>query len=305
MNPYEPQQQPEQNAQPKNPNPLNAIHTYQNDIAQTIKDKDMSVIDIALSEQQKKQPLTKVDVKKNVFLIPVILVLLFGTVIALLIIFLIQNRLNDTTTPLETKSRVISTESEILLPYTGQEPLSALIANGTASSTPRANSLVRYTFTDERGTSTKGKNIPIPIEDIVMAFPTMPGHLVRSLGADYIIGYHIQEANQEPFIILKTTSYDSALSGMLEWEGTLAADINTLFGRYSVLSEGISFEDKIIRNQNVRVGTYPSDIPTSGAQESIPFLYYALPNKDTIIITTHEDTLIEMLSRVATSQFVQ
>lgn len=298
---------PEQGTQPKNPNPLAGIHTFQNDIAQTVKEKDISVIDIALSEHARKQPLTTVDVKKNAFLLPLILLLLFGTVLAFLIIFVIQTRLEDTSTPLETKSRIIATEQEILVPYYGTETIASLISNATASSTPRPGSFTRYTFTDERSTSTRGRNIPIPVEDFVFAFPTIPSFFARSLTNDYLLGYHTQETGQESYIILKTDAYDLALSGMLEWEQTITADLATLFGRYDVPTEGIVFEDRIIRNQNVRVGTHPIDNPVETATSTArsPFIYYALPNKDTVVITTNEATFIEILGRLETSQFVQ
>jgi hypothetical protein len=307
MNNEESQKAPEQGAQPKNPNPLAGIHTYQNDIAQTIKEKDISVIDIALSEHASKQPLTKVDVKKNAFLLPIILLLIFGTVVAFLIIFLVKSRLDNTATPLETKSRIISTEQEILIPYTGLEPLNSLMLNASASSTPRTGSLLRYTFTDERSTSTAGKNIPIPVDDFITAFPTMPSHFARSLTADYLIGQHFQELSQDSYIILKTGSYEAALSGLLEWEKTMAGDIATLLNRFEIPTEEVVFEGAIIRNQNVRIATYPSDVPadTSGNVPRYPFIMYSLLNKDTIVITTSEETFVEILGRLATSQFVQ
>ncbi len=55
------------------PQSLNSIQTFQSDVAETIKKNDISVINIAVSEQKNKH-LTTVDVKKNVFLLPVIII---------------------------------------------------------------------------------------------------------------------------------------------------------------------------------------------------------------------------------------
>jgi len=58
--------------------------------------------------------------------------------------------------------------------------------------------------------------------------PTMPRELSRTLLPTLLVGVHSFDRNQ-PFIILKTDSYEQAFSGMLAWESTMLQDLTPLF----------------------------------------------------------------------------
>ena len=61
-----------------------------------------------------------------------------------------------------------------------------------------------------------------------------PAALLRSLLSEFMFGIHEFDGN-EPFLILKTNSYETAFAGMYEWEGLLSADLSPLFGRASLI----------------------------------------------------------------------
>lgn len=60
-----------------------------------------------------------------------------------------------------------------------------------------------------------------------------PEALSRSLSPLFMIGVHEFDGN-EPFLIFKATSYESAFASMLEWESSMSLDLSPLFGRVSL-----------------------------------------------------------------------
>lgn len=58
--------------------------------------------------------------------------------------------------------------------------------------------------------------------------PGMPQTLSRTLLPTFLLGVHAFDRNQ-PFLILKTDSYEQAFSGMLAWESTMHDDLLPLF----------------------------------------------------------------------------
>ncbi len=165
--------------------------------------------------------------------------------------------------------------------------------------------------------------------------PGAPDLLLRNLKKEYVFGYYYS-ASEEPFIILKSTNYDSTFAGMLEWERNIYADIGDLIFKKegpspanntedqpstdstsssavntksttttnslpassnSVKSEyDTAFVDKIISNNDTRVLYRPNG--------SIAF-FYTFFNKDTIIITTSEVTLHELIYRLTSGKITR
>lgn len=293
----------EENSQKSSPNtpagqkPLQSIHTYESAIAEAMKQKEVSMINIAVAEQEKRQTAT-IEVKRHAFLIPIIAILIVGSVVSYLIIYLVKQQIDDTSTPLETKSRIISTEVEHVIPVMANEDI--IFAMGTAASGAenKAGTLARFTFTDERSTTTRDRAIPLPVNAITSQLITMPSHLARSLTNEFVIGYHMKETAQEPFIIFKTASYQTGFGGMLQWEKSMIGDIQNFLQSvgFSLNEEPVSFSDTIIRNKDVRIAKNA---------EGKSILLYALTDKETIVITTNQETFIEILGRLSTSQFVQ
>lgn len=128
------------------------------------------------------------------------------------------------------------------------------------------------------------------------------GAFLRSLDPSFMLGIHVFNQNQ-PFIIFKSNSYQHSFAGLLEWEETmyhdfilftglksdpiLGAPIDPQTGREITLSE--KFVDKVVQNIDVR-----ALVSETGG---IKFLY-AFPNQQTLIITTNENTLTEIITRL-------
>lgn len=125
---------------------------------------------------------------------------------------------------------------------------------------------------------------------------------VRSLMPDYMLGIHVFNQNQ-PFIIFKSQSYQHSFAGMLEWERSIYNDLSSFMGRAGSSSLEIqkdpfsgenvplktAFEDKVVQNIDTRV--------LLNEAGGIEFLY-AFPSQQTLVITTNEHTLIEVITRM-------
>jgi hypothetical protein len=159
----------------------------------------------------------------------------------------------------------------------------------------------------------------------------IPASLVRSIDEHLMFGFHAFDGNQ-PFFIFKTALYENAFAGMLDWERTIKNDMGLVFKFPVAVStttatsttenatttptgeDGIAtsttdnldslirtnrpfvepFRDRVVRNKEVRV---------LEDENGKILLLYAFQDRQTIIITTNEFTLNEVVSRLNSIQF--
>lgn len=101
----------------------------------------------------------------------------------------------------------------------------------------------------------------------------------------------------EPYIVIKTTSFDTAFAGMLEWEDTLSSDLYPLFGevvtqtfdaqaRTDTQVRSAFFKDIITSNKNSRI------LMDEQGRERI---VYTFVDQNTIVITSTKQALDMLL----------
>ena len=153
------------------------------------------------------------------------------------------------------------------------------------------------------------KAVPVKLDGVPMTTEALfqklearaPNALIRSLDPVFTFGVHEQRGVQ-PFIVFAVRSYDHARGGMLEWEKHILDDVGPIFdvdprelslevgtSSAEALAVDLSLKDVIIRNKDAR-----ALFDTDGA---IVFLYIFL-DKDTLVITTNEDTLRVLQGKV-------
>ena len=144
-------------------------------------------------------------------------------------------------------------------------------------------------------------NAPITTAELLGKLETAaPGPLVRALGATPTLGVHGFRGGQ-PFVLWSVSSYDHAFAGMLAWEEDMLSDIGPLFGispralvetlsstTAEVLQHTLVFKDIVARNKDVRA--------VFGPKGGFIFLY-AFIDKETLVLTTNEDTLKFLMGR--------
>jgi hypothetical protein len=127
-----------------------------------------------------------------------------------------------------------------------------------------------------------------------------PAPLVRALGSETTLGVHGFRGGK-PFLLWSVSSFDHAFDGMLSWEPNLLGDVGPLFGisvreiaggagstTGEVLQNTPVIKDVIIKNKDTRA--------VFDAERKIIFLYSFI-DKETLIMTTSEDTLRFLMGR--------
>jgi len=116
-----------------------------------------------------------------------------------------------------------------------------------------------------------------------------PATLARNATA-IMVGVHSFDRNQ-PFIIATTSFYDLSYQAMLLWEKSIAETLGGFFKpvNASAIPPPLVFSDAIFKNIDIR---------TSNATWPI---VYSFPAKDLLIITTNQNTLNEILTRLSIS----
>ncbi len=102
---------------------------------------------------------------------------------------------------------------------------------------------------------------------------------LKALQSDIIIG-SITTSKNEPFIVLKSHSFDALFSGMLAWEKNMQSDFTPLFGAVSTSTP--IFEDAVRNN-------VPARIQYDYARNEV--LVYSFISDDTVIITSSSRAL--------------
>ena len=135
-----------------------------------------------------------------------------------------------------------------------------------------------------------GEAIPAAPEQILTILDLQaPRSFIRSITAINFGFYR----DSEPFIIMKTTAFDVAFGGILEWERAMSADLSPFFGApvsgtFDPQARSASqirepyFVDVVVNNLDARVLTDETQ------KERI---IYTFTDRNTILITTDEATL--------------
>ncbi len=266
--------------------PIAHIRTLESDIAEAVKAKKTSVVHIAVTEQQKNPVrIVHTDPKRNLYFLILSIFLILGSAIAVTIFYIAQNRVKELPPVIVQKPQVITTELSISIDVSSS---SISFSQSQLKIEPRNNAMVGIKF--QNGSTT------IDAQTFAGMLKTnMPDFLLRSFKPDYIAGLHFIGAGQ-PFIIFKTNSYDNAFAGMLQWEETILQNLSGPFGLSTWDIGSIKFQDKVVRNKDTR------ELYDGGGNL---LLLYSFTDKETLVITTNEETFKELTTRLTTSKFTQ
>ena len=174
-----------------------------------------------------------------------------------------------------------------------------IIANERAKLSVRVGAMERIILTNKVGEIENA----VPSGAFLSAIgPHLPPSLARTLEDSFMLGLYAFEA-AEPFVVLKITSYEQAFAAMLAWEGGMPSDLKILLSpsKQVVVSSttplGIGgFTDVVVKNKDVRVFK-----DTVG---QVLFLYSFI-DRNTLVITTNEGALSEIVRRLSTPRVVR
>ncbi len=275
------------------------IRTFQSDIADAIKDQKGSVVKIAVKEQERKYQEGIIhgnQKKKNTIFI--ILGLIFLIVTAGIFGYYFwnekQKRLAEVANIPQKKSFINGDHiTEISVPDT--IVLKDILEKNIVESDIPVGQIeqILLVYTDEKGNKTQ-----VPAEDLFESFGIVPpeGFFYSLVPNTYLLGFY-QTTESERFILLKTKVFSNTFSQMLVWEKKMGKDFKSMLGYLLSEDEQVTFKDKIIKNEDVRVGY-------SGDTEVISYAFFG-PKKEFLLIASKQDTIQSLLGRFTTKLLEQ
>ncbi len=301
------------------------VRTYQSDIANTIKNDNVSMIKVALSEKKRQERRgaldnTLEDSHKNTYII-------IGLVFSLIVItglvagfiFLRSQSSNQPLTTEQQKVEPLLYTELVSVLNIGQIDATAVFSliEKDREALMELGDTKSIVFTV--GSSTEERPLTT-IEFFNLIQSRAPDILQRSLDPKFLLGIYGVNP-RDVFAVFKVTSYDSAFAGMLEWEPNIESDIGDVFinkkervdttisnliqststasttqvSPYGVFSQRV-FVDKILNNKDARVL-----VDTNGKEA----LLYTFLDKETLVIATTERSLKEIVFRLTTGRIVR
>lgn len=312
-----------------------ALRTFEEDIADAMRDGKGSVLTVALAEQKRKSDSVTFAVEKtsNIWLI------VFGVMFLLAALSVLgyigytkyidkislsknpeQNSIIGTN--ILSADKVIKVDINKLLPKNGITQ-SLIYASGGSDISTRSIQLVVATILDiEKNALLADNKILLP-----RIAPHAPAILSRSLSGNILFGIYSGDT-ATPFIVLRSSSYEGVFSGLLEWEEFMSDDLFTFMGvslpnstqsaetvpssgLINVASSSASSSSAIVTEASPGIKPSVRDInkfvdrtiknkDVRVLQDDTGRIYfiYGFANPDTVIMTTSVESFFEISSRL-------
>lgn len=299
----------EERDKPVSKNTIRSMRTYKEDIAEAVRTQKASLTSVVAAEQERRSGISVDFIKKPATNLKNIGVIFGSTIFILLgigvVSFFVFFYEKEEVLIKQDISSLIFVEEQKEINITGKNAREILQTIGVERknvSLPLgqiSHLYVTETVQEQEASMTR---IISAEEFLTRINAQVSDAFLRSLDTPFMLGIHVFNQNQ-PFIIFKSNSYQHSFAGLLEWERTIYQDLKLFTGRKNdpVLGAPVNpqtgeevilrenFEDKIIQNVDVR-----ALLSEAG---DIEFLY-AFPNQQTLIITTNENTLSEVITRL-------
>ncbi|MBI3632098.1 MAG: hypothetical protein HY225_01485 [Candidatus Vogelbacteria bacterium] len=140
-----------------------------------------------------------------------------------------------------------------------------------------------------------GKQTPLnPSDFLTIIGSKAPDGLTRTLDKEFMFGV-LSSAENAAFLIIKTESYDKGLAGLLDWEGkSMTEDMYQILTSLRPDSDLLTkpYEDTVIRNIDTRV--------LKDASGTIRLIYGFLDGSKNIVLAGNQQAFLEVLRRFNT-----
>ncbi|PCI29814.1 hypothetical protein COB52_02185 [Candidatus Kaiserbacteria bacterium] len=276
------------------------VHTYSDDVKNLVLNKKMSMVRMAALEGDRKGSAPIIPKRKSGFLKKALMGLMFvalgSTILAGGYYAYILNEGGPQKLNLEPAMFFVESRERIDIEGKNSTNLLTLLAAIRHSSFFTLGSVTEFYITQPTENE-KGEEIRTHLtvqEFLTFLNTSVSDAFIGSLEREYMIGMHVTDDENVPFLVLKTNSYGVAYAGMLEWEKNIESNLSPFFspeGRFvkpAINVGGSQFTDTVIENADVRILRDSSgDIR----------LFYSFIDRGTIVITSHTRTLREVINR--------
>ena len=282
-------------------NSLPSLRTYQGDVAEFIKEKNQSVISIAVKEKEKQREEQREESisenkKGDGFKINFVTVILslFLLLAGSFTVFFVLKFLQQEDPVIVLKQEIIPYNSELSLANITKDSFS----NELKGVSPGSG------ITAIRISDTNGKSINTAPLLLSFLGANPPDTLVRSLKPEFFIGAINSAENTNYLLIIVVDDFGRAFSGMLDWEkSTMEKDLSFLNKQSSEIQVDLDepviaspiWKDVIIKNKDTRA------LMLGG--EAI--IAYTFLDKNTILLTSSLDSIGEISSTFASRSVIR
>jgi hypothetical protein len=316
-----------------------ALRTFEDDIADAVRDGKGSALNIALAEQKRKDTAVEYVIRKKsnklyIFFGILLFIVSFG-VIGYIVYEkygsqVLPDVLRGTASIVHPSIRADKTtpiDLNTLLPKNGiNQSLLYKLGGSDLSTQTISVAIPTITVVGEAGEIVRMAETKDIMPRLARNAPSL---LTRSLATSTVLGVYAGDI-AEPFIILKTNSYEGAFSGMLDWEDFMSDDLFTFMGIILPNGEVAPIKEAPV----VQIESTASSSATSTASSSTPqpplapaidprdiskfldrtiknkdmrviqddtgkiYLLYGFANRNTIIITTSVESFFAVSSRL-------
>lgn len=276
-----------------NKDDLKVLRTYSSDMAEMIRNNEMSVIKIALAEKEKrdKESINKEyqgTTNKKIFFVIGGLILIASAIVV--VYFFIQKQKNAIPFVNVVKN------PETFLSYD-------LYKNIRSEDIINKDDLLKIIPEDLE--KTQGKLIGLFLtkneEELITTKEffkilniNIPQALINSMSDKFLFGKYInknytnEKGESNNFLVFQTNDYNQAYASLLDWEDTMYEDLKEIFYQTNNTTSS-NWKDLIVNNKDTRV-LYN--------QNGEIILYYAFVNKKTFVITNNIETIKEVITRL-------
>ncbi|MFH0845965.1 MAG: hypothetical protein V1851_01020 [Patescibacteria group bacterium] len=283
------------------------IRTYKDDLAGILKNNKTSMVGAILAEEKKKgsffsslpnMPKIEERTKKNTLLLIASLILVVAGITSAVLLYFFRPEPIIKIENVEITPLIYSEYSrEIYLDKATKLKLNKLVSTENENTDLPLGTLIHFYITERGYIGEDAKSlIDFPrLNSLLDAHNTQ--EFLRFIDPNFMFGFYSSFGNQ-PFLILKTRSFENSFTEMLAWEKDMIEDLrnifvndNPLFSNENLRNTSFSFKDVIINNKDTR------SVLDGGGK--IIFTY-AFADKNTIVITTSKEALQEIFNRLAT-----
>jgi hypothetical protein len=286
-----------------------SIRTYASDVAEVLKKEKTSVTEMTLAESKKRQEEKIVPTKEHVELTKrnwtfglVAIALIAVGLVALGTSFLFLRGM-DVVEEKQIPSLIFSNDfREIKTDGLSKKQLQEKTNEEREAVKGTLGSIINLYLTEK---TIDSKRLITAQEFLGKIGSRASSSFSRALSEEFLLGVHIFDGN-DGFLIFKVKSFENAFAQMLSWETKIADDLFPIFysnfpdiraldeGGGTITGISNQFEDLIIENKDTRA---------LRDNEGDIVLVYSFPDKTSLIITTNQNTLKEVLNRLTTTRF--
>ncbi len=268
---------------------ISSLHTLRGDVTEYIKERDISLTEIAAQSARQRYSRDESGRSKRFFILAAIFVLFAaGLGFGGWYFFLKEKPVSEKNTFQTPKPIIVSEKQEIItlksedrseLVGSIQQKMDSPIALNTILDIP----ILLETPDKKEFLKTES------FFNILEIAP--PANMIQSLEGSFGLGVYYLKKNV-PFLVLKIRSLELATAGMFEWEKKLSSDLAPVLLIKNKALIGAKFRDGVLKNHDIRILFDASNNP---------IITYTFINTEYLLFTIDSETIEEIFRRFSTS----